>query len=88
MTDDVKLCVECRYLSSGRFGLCFAPENGISPVNGTIRPVIAYHARSDFHKNVGLSHTGCGPEGRFFKPIEPKQKHSFFSKLKNIIKFK
>lgn len=70
--DDVKLCVDCKYLSDGGFNLCHSPKNGFSVVDGTPKPVMAVVSRSNrvwsLHDQQHVEM--CGPEGKFFEPRE------------------
>lgn len=59
--NDVPLCRDCEYFGEGIYLLCKAPQNGISPVTGEIKPLLSMVARADYKDNA------CGPKGRFFK---------------------
>ncbi len=83
-----KLCITCNNLSKGGFGLCYAPENGISPVTGEIQPLLAVSSRSDFRRLNGLSDTGCGPEGKFYVPIVYEDTPTFWQIITKLFKRK
>jgi len=58
----MKLCKDCQHLSGDMF--CHAPENGISPIDGTSRSRYAVFSR-DFE-------FWCGENAQFWKEKEAK----------------
>jgi hypothetical protein len=57
----MKLCIDCKHLSKGLGVICYAPQNGISLLDGKTNPEWATTARS-----AGLNR--CGHDGNFFEP--------------------
>ena len=76
-----RICRKCFYISKGGFDLCLSPHNGISPVTGEVQPSLAVSQRSDFRKLNGLPDTGCGPEGKYFTPIDDVPEESFWESI-------
>ena len=60
----LRLCTECKYYSKkfllpARLAGCKAPQNGLSPVDGTLKEAFA-----DINRKYDFD---CGPEGKWFK---------------------
>lgn len=81
--NEAKLCIDCKYLSEGGFGLCESPRNGFSVVDGKPKSVLARVSRAD--KVISLKDysrlESCGPEGRFFEPKPSKKCINIFKRL-------
>ena len=61
----MKFCKDCEYFSGSNF--CHAPQNGVSPVDGSFKPKFASVAREE--------ELGCGHKAHYFveKKVPPKR---------------
>jgi hypothetical protein len=86
MTDNLKLCKDCKHLSAGGFNLCNSPQNGVSFLDGKPRVVLAQVSRMD--KIISLDNyskvASCGMDAKFF---EPKPFRKSVTLFENILKF-
>lgn len=66
----MKLCKDCEYFTGSNF--CLAPQNGLSPIDGTPKPVFATTSREPNAIISSDKTPHCGIEAKFFKAKDVK----------------